>query len=61
MQTTIRMTAELFKAIDKARGDVPRERWIRRVLAQEVGFTGETGPTALRRQTEGDQDDRADD
>lgn len=31
-QSTVRLPAELTGLVDAARGDVPRERWVRRVL-----------------------------
>jgi hypothetical protein len=31
-QITVRLSDELRERIDTARGDIPRERWVRRVL-----------------------------
>lgn len=33
-QISVRLNDELLAAIDRAAGDVPRERWIRNVLAE---------------------------
>lgn len=38
---TVRMEEELLGRVDAARGDVPRERWVRRTL--EEALVGEPG------------------
>ena len=34
--TTVRLPDDLVQAIDNLRGDIPRERWIRRILSDHV-------------------------
>lgn len=38
MSKTIRIPDELADLIDQRRGDVPRERWVRRLIEKEIGL-----------------------
>ena len=37
-QVPLRLEEELIEEIDRVRGDVPRERWIRRLIEQKLGI-----------------------
>lgn len=53
---TLRVSGEMRDQIDAARGEVPREKWMRRVLAnalQELGQTSGRTPTAGPNATKG--------
>ena len=40
-QVNLRLPAELLAQVDEARGDVPRERWIRRAVEAALGLAKE--------------------
>lgn len=41
-QVPLRLEDELLERVERARGDVPRERWIRRVIEKELNQLGAT-------------------
>lgn len=46
-QIALRLTEDTLGRIDLARGDVPRERWIRRALEQALSGGGATERSAV--------------
>lgn len=50
---TLRMSGEMRDRIDAARGDVPREKWMRGVLEQRLRELGQAPVTQNRTRTKG--------
>jgi hypothetical protein len=46
---TLRMDDELWDEVEEARGDVPRERWVRRLVEREVEAQKEAEEQSSRR------------
>lgn len=47
-QISLRLDPELFEAIDRARGQVPRERWVRELVIAAVALPDGPMPSAPR-------------
>lgn len=49
---TLRMDDELWNDVEQARGDVPRERWVRRLVEREVEALQEQAEEQSSRRTD---------
>jgi hypothetical protein len=47
-QVNLRLPGTLLEAVEEARGQVPRDRWIRQVLRERVGAEAELSSTMTR-------------